>query len=222
MSETQGTADRRRDRVTRAGGSQAGQATRERIVAAAYQAIARYGYSDTSVDVIAHEAGLSRGLVHYYFETKEELVVAAIEHACVEMERLAPVAPQEAVRRYLSYDTYLRDPYRTFFRVLLHLSSIALYNPRLGERLQLFLASTRSAGVQLATLAADDGVVTGPSANGDAVGGAVLGAILGILLQRELDPTFDAASAFDALSVLAFAAVPNLARPSPVAKPAED
>src|SRR5260370_24057737 len=31
---------------------------------------------------IAAEAGVAPGLAHYYFETKEDLLVAAIEHAC--------------------------------------------------------------------------------------------------------------------------------------------
>src|SRR3989442_5347420 len=31
---------------------------------------------------IAAEAGVAPGLAHYYFETKEDLLVAAIEHGC--------------------------------------------------------------------------------------------------------------------------------------------
>jgi AcrR family transcriptional regulator len=158
-------------------------------VAAAYRAIATHGYPDTSVDVIAREAGLARGLVHYYFETKEELVVASIEQACLEMEILSGSSPGEALEGYLRYDTYLGDPHRTFFRVLLHLGAIALYNPRLGERLRSFLADTRAAAGGLATHAV----------------------LLGILLQRELDPEFDARRAFDALVTLARAGDPTLA-----------
>jgi AcrR family transcriptional regulator len=180
-------------------------------VAAAYRAIATHGYPDTSVDVIAREAGLARGLVHYYFETKEELVVASIEQACLEMEILSGSSPGEALEGYLRYDTYLGDPHRTFFRVLLHLGAIALYNPRLGERLRSFLADTRAAAGGLATLAVLDGNSPAPSRTGDAAEGAVLGGILGILLQRELDPEFDARRAFDALVTLARAGDPTLA-----------
>ena len=56
--------------------------TKERIVAAAYRALVKRGYHATAMKDIAAEAGVAPGLAHYYFETKEDLLVAAIEHAC--------------------------------------------------------------------------------------------------------------------------------------------
>ena len=58
--------------------------TKERIVVGAYRALVRDGYNRTTVKDIANEAGVASGLVHYYFHTKEELLVAAIDHACAE------------------------------------------------------------------------------------------------------------------------------------------
>ncbi|TME48464.1 MAG: helix-turn-helix transcriptional regulator, partial [Chloroflexi bacterium] len=56
--------------------------TKERIVDAAYRTLVKHGYHETSMKDIAAEAGLAPGLAHYYFETKEDLLVAAIEHGC--------------------------------------------------------------------------------------------------------------------------------------------
>src|SRR5215831_7655704 len=56
--------------------------TRKRIIEAAERVLARDGYAATSVKDIAAEAGVAPGLVHYYFKTKDELVVAAVTHAC--------------------------------------------------------------------------------------------------------------------------------------------
>src|SRR3981081_1639360 len=56
--------------------------TKERIVAAAYRALVKRGYHATAMKDIAAEAGVAPGLAHYYFETKEDLLVAAIEHGC--------------------------------------------------------------------------------------------------------------------------------------------
>src|SRR2546428_13997651 len=56
--------------------------TKERIVDAAYRTLVRRGYHETAMKDIAAEAGVAPGLAHYYFETKEDMLVAAIEHAC--------------------------------------------------------------------------------------------------------------------------------------------
>src|SRR2546427_10614027 len=56
--------------------------TKDRIVDAAYRTLVKRGYHETSMKDIAAEAGVAPGLAHYYFETKEDLLVAAIEYGC--------------------------------------------------------------------------------------------------------------------------------------------
>src|ERR1051326_4027909 len=56
--------------------------TRQRIVMAAERVLTRDGYAAASVKDIAAEAGVAPGLVHYYFRSKEDLVVAAVKEAC--------------------------------------------------------------------------------------------------------------------------------------------
>src|SRR5947199_7403837 len=56
--------------------------TKDRIVEAAYRTLVKRGYHETSMKDIAAEAGVAPGLAHYYFETKEDLLVAAIERGC--------------------------------------------------------------------------------------------------------------------------------------------
>ena len=63
---------------------------RARIVEAAKAILGRDGYEKASIREIANEAGVARGLVHYYFETKEDLLVAVAERAAGEFgERMA-------------------------------------------------------------------------------------------------------------------------------------
>src|SRR5437879_12781783 len=74
---------------------------------------------------IAEEAGVALGLAHYYFETKEDLLVAAIERGCAplldELSRQAipldagmqPVLHAcEAARRGSELTTAALPPYR--------------------------------------------------------------------------------------------------------------
>ena len=76
--------------------------TKEKIVAGAYRAIVRGGYASTSVKDIAAEAGVAPGLVHYYFATKADLLVAANEHCADKTsgvaDQLAPLCPRAAAR----------------------------------------------------------------------------------------------------------------------------
>ncbi len=55
--------------------------TAESILAAACRVIVRRGVDATRIADIAREAGTSTGTVHYYFETKDEVLVAALTWA---------------------------------------------------------------------------------------------------------------------------------------------
>lgn len=50
----------------------------ERILEAAGRVLAREGYGGTTVARVADEAGVSRGLLHYYFENKEDMVARVL------------------------------------------------------------------------------------------------------------------------------------------------
>lgn len=56
--------------------------TRERraqLIAALMRALAERGYAGASIANIAREAGLAPGLVHYYFGTKQEMLLALLD-----------------------------------------------------------------------------------------------------------------------------------------------
>jgi AcrR family transcriptional regulator len=53
-----------------------------RIVEAMRRSVARRGTAGSTFDHVAREAGVSRGLLHYYFGTKEQLLVEAVRRDC--------------------------------------------------------------------------------------------------------------------------------------------
>lgn len=61
--------------------------TSQRILSAASRIFGRSGYRGASVDDVAKEAGVSKGLVHYHFHTKEKLVIAAQKATFREIHR---------------------------------------------------------------------------------------------------------------------------------------
>jgi AcrR family transcriptional regulator len=50
----------------------------QRIIEAMRESVARKGLAGATFDQVAREAGVSRGLLHYYFGTKEQLLVQAV------------------------------------------------------------------------------------------------------------------------------------------------
>jgi AcrR family transcriptional regulator len=61
----------------------------QRIVEAMRRSVARRGTAGSTFDHVSREAGVSRGLLHYYFGTKEKLLVEAVRRDCeVRMEIL--------------------------------------------------------------------------------------------------------------------------------------
>jgi AcrR family transcriptional regulator len=64
-----------------AGRSLSGEKAR-RIVEAMRRSVAQRGAAGATFDHVSREAGVSRGLLHYYFGTKEQLLVEAVRRDC--------------------------------------------------------------------------------------------------------------------------------------------
>src|SRR3954469_23094770 len=54
----------------------------QRIVEAMRRSVAQRGAAASTFDHVAREAGVSRGLLHYYFATKERLLVEVVRRDC--------------------------------------------------------------------------------------------------------------------------------------------
>jgi AcrR family transcriptional regulator len=54
----------------------------QRIVDAMRSSVAKRGVAGSTFDHVAREAGVSRGLLHYYFGTKERLLTEVVRHDC--------------------------------------------------------------------------------------------------------------------------------------------
>src|ERR687895_1366607 len=54
----------------------------QRIIAAMRASVGLRGAAGSTFDHVAREAGVSRGLLHYYFGTKERLLVEVVRRDC--------------------------------------------------------------------------------------------------------------------------------------------
>lgn len=69
--------------------------TRSRILVAAKQVFARQGYAGATLDMIAAEAGLTKGAVYWHFESKSDLFLALMEEQLQSPLNITPEAAQQ-------------------------------------------------------------------------------------------------------------------------------
>jgi AcrR family transcriptional regulator len=66
----------------------------QRIIAAMRASVATRGAAGATFDHVAREAGVSRGLLHYYFGSKEQLLIEVVRRDCE--DRIAAMAERFA------------------------------------------------------------------------------------------------------------------------------
>ncbi len=102
--------------------------TRRRILEAGLKVFATYGYHKASFTEITREAGVARGLVHYYFRNKEELLEVILDEALRVLKELRldlhrSRLPRRKLERLIQQSLQLLkaepDFYLLIFRLLL-------------------------------------------------------------------------------------------------------
>lgn len=122
--------------------SEEGKATREHIMEATYDALIESGYAALTMSDIAAASGTSTSLLHYHFDTKEDLLVAFLEHLVDSIERdLADASANDPIERLHAilqwYDVQPGESEREAFHVaLLELRVQAPRNERYRRRIR--------------------------------------------------------------------------------------
>lgn len=112
-----------------------------RILRAALAVLAEKGYENATIREIAKAAGVSRGLLHYYFESKEDLVTEALQMSSATMVESTRAllsrgnSPEELVDGAVDYlrGNYEENP--SFYRLLFELWSAGARSEKIRERL---------------------------------------------------------------------------------------
>jgi AcrR family transcriptional regulator len=130
------------------------QGTRQRVIDAAITCILEQGFYRASSNAIAEAAGLSWGVIQYYFGSRESLMLAVLEEG---IQRLTKVLSEaritgptmaERVEQYFAVlESHYGDPsYLAFVQVLLNLS----HDPRTSaQTLKAMTESTAAIGTQI-------------------------------------------------------------------------
>ncbi|MCX6062623.1 MAG: TetR/AcrR family transcriptional regulator [Caldiserica bacterium] len=168
------------------------QETRSRILAAAEQSFAEYGYDVTSVDSICRAAGVSKGALYHHFPSKGSVFVALLNAWLTELDRqfTAAQAGSESVpRQVAAMAAGVNEIYHVAgikWSILLEFWAKSKADPEVARstvdmirRYQGFFQQVLERGVSEGSLQVKDPNLAAT---------LMLSVVLGLLLQGILDP----------------------------------
>jgi AcrR family transcriptional regulator len=137
----------------------------QRIVEAMRHSVARRGAAGSTFDHVSREAGVSRGLLHYYFGTKEQLLVEAARRDCeLRIEALEQrLASAETADDYIALlaqnleETVREDP--DFVTLVFELFTLSRRNADIAVEYARLVRLTRERLASMLAAAQDDGVL---------------------------------------------------------------
>ncbi len=178
--------------------------TRARILHAAFTVLSRQGYENSSIKEIAEEAGVAQGLVHYYFKSKQQLVLAVLAEVCREMEYGTEQGAAGAQAAYEKFKSMLKGSSGTH-ALYIQLIAVGLHDKELGRGVLDFIRQDRAhiEGIAREVLAEREADPT--PARG--IAAVIEAAVLGIMVQNLIDPDFKADEAVDTLNAMSLSAI---------------
>jgi AcrR family transcriptional regulator len=137
----------------------------QRIVEAMRRSVARRGTAGSTFDHVSREAGVSRGLLHYYFGTKEQLLVEAVRRdGELRMERLEHrLAGAQTAEDFIDlmaqnlHETVREEP--DFVTLLFELFTLSRRNPDIALEYARLMCGTRERVAAMLTAAQQEGIL---------------------------------------------------------------
>ncbi len=175
----------------------------QRIIDAMRESVAKRGAAGSTFEHVAREAGVSRGLLHYYFGTKERLLVEVVRRDSeIRVARLdEPLANAETVDDVLDIllaslnDLIENEP--AFFLLLYELFSAGRRNPEIQREVGQLFDRTRSHVAEILEAKEREGVLS-LRYEADAIVAYLFAVADGFALQALSDPERDIAPALAA------------------------
>ena len=152
------------DDAAAGGRSLSGEKAR-RIVEAMRRSVAKRGVAASTFEHVAREAGVSRGLLHYYFATKEQLLVEAARRDCeLRMENLeGQLAGAQTADDFIALmaqnlqETVSADP--DFVTLVFELFTLSRRNEEIAVEYARLMRRTRALLAGMLASAQDEGVL---------------------------------------------------------------
>jgi AcrR family transcriptional regulator len=179
--------------IARRLGYKKSEISREQVLDAAISVFSKKGIATSSVQDIANAAKMSKGSVHYHFESKDELLERVLERCCEVIEaRIRAVfevdgLPLERIHRALAELWIVRREGMREMRVLTELHVLARQNKQIrkacGEALRRAIRQMIDTGLEhLLAMGLK------PKVSVELIPRLILATLDGLALQQEIDP----------------------------------
>ena len=175
----------------------------QRIVDAMRDSVARRGAAGSTFEHVAREAGVSRGLLHYYFGTKERLLVEVVRRDTeLRIARLDEMLGEaetadDVLDVLVSSLTDMIDNDPGYFLLLYELFSAGRRNPDIQREVGQLFEATRSHVAKVFRAKEEEGILS-LRFDAEAVVAYLLAVADGFALQSLSDPSRDMAPALQA------------------------
>jgi TetR/AcrR family transcriptional repressor of bet genes len=187
--------------------------TRQKLIDAAFVVVARDGLEGASVKAIAAEAGVTAGLTHYHFPTRDALLEAALRQALERYledtrRRREATATDSQVQVFFGAARAAIETDLDFFRVRLAFAAAALSDATLAVVMRdLNAAAIAEAALTFAAARGADGA----SGADFEIAATLKAAFDGLMLAWLNDPSFPLPAAGDFLETATRLALANSA-----------
>jgi AcrR family transcriptional regulator len=168
----------------------------QRIIDAMRRSVAQRGTAGSTFDHVSREAGVSRGLLHYYFGTKEQLLAEAVRRECqLRLERLEDqLSAAKTAEDFIDLmaqslrETVREDP--DFVTLVFELFTLSRRNDDIAVEFAGLMRSTRDQVAQMLAAAQREGVLR-LHAESDAVAEVLFSIADGFALRMLTEPQRD-------------------------------
>jgi AcrR family transcriptional regulator len=183
-----------------------------RIVEAMRRSVAARGAAGSTFDQVAREAGVSRGLLHYHFGTKEKLLAEVVrrdaeirlEHLGRELAGAGTAAEVIAVLVHSLEDLVERDP--GFVALMFELFTTGRQNPEIAAEFAALQRVTREHVARLLAAREREGAIRLRD-DPEAVAAVLLALADGLALRLLGEPEHDHRATLDAATAAARALI---------------
>lgn len=181
-------------------------ARREQILGAAFKCLSAKNFDSVTMDEIAREAGLSKGAVYWYYRSKDELVLAMVDHWCETNEQaLFKMALECRLDELLyEYPKYLMTKTRLldYYHFFVQLWSLSIENAGIRDKMtRLYTDHKNKAGEFIRS--AIDRQLLKPSVDPESLARQIISLFDGLVIQwsfdKKIDPTDEWKKAIDNL-----------------------
>jgi AcrR family transcriptional regulator len=175
---------------------------RDELLDAATRVLARRGYRGASIKDIAADAGVAAGLLHYYFPSKEQLILEILARIRARHRRdiealVDTLAPDQLAARSFAASRQRVTEEPEWYRLRFEMFALGLLVPAFADEVAALLRDGRDGIAAVIRAIAGD-----PDLEVGGLAAVVLAAFDGLALQALVDPAFDVDGAYRALTAM--------------------